>query len=305
MKILFSADEHLCLRRKGIPKEWEINRFKLYHEKIVNLINTRDIDVFIHGGDFFDREPNMEEIVLAMDEHFNKLPYSVGTLVIDGNHEAKRKGTSFLHTLGKLCKSNKVHFFDGLCTASEYGIDFLPYKDLKRFEAGEVTFEKKNRILVTHVRGEIPPHVKPEVDLNIFKDWDLVLAGDLHDRSNSQGNIMYPGSPMTTHAYRDSSVKKGVLIVDTETLEVEFVDLDLPKILRKTVTSSSQAVQNGIDHIDYEIVMPELLHEITLEEIPSVMVVSDKSRVDMLAEVLATNPLKDKVIEYYADLRKY
>ena len=47
--------------------------------------------------------------------------------------------------------------------------------------------------LFTHVRGEIPPHVKPEVDLDRFEDFPIVFAGDLHAHSNSQRNIVYPG----------------------------------------------------------------------------------------------------------------
>ena len=56
--------------------------------------------------------------------------------------------------------------------------------------------------LFTHVRGEIPPHVKPEVDLDRFEDFPVVFAGDLHAHSNTQRNIVYPRSPMTTSFHR-------------------------------------------------------------------------------------------------------
>ena len=56
--------------------------------------------------------------------------------------------------------------------------------------------------MFTHVRGEIPPHVKPEVDLDMFEDFPVVFAGDLHAHSNTQRNIVYPGSPMTTSFHR-------------------------------------------------------------------------------------------------------
>lgn len=295
MKVLFSADEHLVLRRKGVPKEWEINRFNEYHNKIVKLIEEHNIDVLIHGGDFFDRDPNWEEVVLAFHGHFNKL--TIPTYIIDGNHEAKRKGTTFLTDLKKLCHNPLVTFVDHYVTHK--GIDFLPYCKLKEYAANPL--DNTSNILVTHVRGAIEPHVHPEVDLDIFSKWELVLAGDLHDRSNSQKNIMYPGSPMTTHAYRDASIKKGVLIVDTGTLECKFVDLDLPKLLRKTVTDPSMAIQNGVDHIDYEIVLPAVIESLAIDEaqIPQREAVK---RIDALASVLDTNPLKQEVIAYYVDL---
>ena len=298
MKILFSADEHLCLRRKGVPKDWEINRFKLYHEKIAEIIKNNNIDVLIHGGDFFDREPTLEEASLAVSEHFNKL--DVDTFVIDGNHEASKKGLTFLPILMKLVANERVKCVTKATNFENF--DVLPYCELKKYEAGNVVLENKSKILITHVRGEIPPHVKPEVDLSIFDKWQLVLAGDLHDQSNSQRNIVYPGSPMTTHAYRGDNIKKGVIIVDSDTLKVEFIDLNLPKLLRRTVASVSEAVQNGVDYIDYEIVMPELLQEYT--EVTEVVVRTEKTRVDALSEVLSGNPLKEQVINYYVDVIK-
>lgn len=297
MKVLFSADEHLVLRRKGVPKEWEISRFKQYHKKIREIIEKEKIDVMIHGGDFFDREPNWQEIVLAFSEHFNQLP--IPTYVIDGNHEASRKGSTFLSSLKSLCGNMNVQFIDE-CNSIK-GIDFIPYCKLKQFANKEIAYVPTSNILVTHVRGAIEPHVVPEVDLSIFDPWTLVLAGDLHDRSNSQRNIMYPGSPMTTHAYRDESVKKGVLIVDTDTLECKFVSLDLPKILRKTVTSVALVVQNGVDYIDYEVVLPSLLED--YEKEPEELAVrTTTTRVDALAEVLEGNPLKEEVLKFYVDL---
>lgn len=298
MKLLFSADEHLVLRRKGVPKEWEINRFKQYHNKIQEIIKQENVDVLVHGGDFFDREPNYEEIVLAFREHFNCL--RIPTYVIDGNHEAKRKGTTFLSDLKTLCTNPFVTFVDEY--ANHRGLDFIPYCKLKEFSLNPTN--PTSNILITHVRGDIEPHVKAEIDLSLFDKWKLVLAGDLHDRSNSQRNIMYPGSPMTTHAYRDTSVKKGVLLVNTDTLECRFIDLNLPKLLRKTVTSPSLAVKDPVDHIDYEIVLPELVEEYQVDlSAPEFSMRVEKDRVTALAEVLEGNVIKDAVLNFYVDLK--
>ena len=67
--------------------------------------------------------------------------------------------------------------------------------------------------LFTHVRGEIPPHVKPEVELDRFEDFPVVFAGDLHAHSNTQKNIVYPGSPMTTSFHR-KEVKTGYILIN-------------------------------------------------------------------------------------------
>ena len=133
------------------------------------------------------------------------------------------------------------------------GIDFIPYNRLKDFaKETNNSFVGLGRILATHVRGEIPPHVKAEVDLNIFKSWEKVLAGDLHSYSNSQLNILYPGSPVTTSFHRNA-VETGVIIIDTNTLVHEFIKLDLPQLIRKTIQVGDDMPATSPDHTIYEV----------------------------------------------------
>ncbi|WP_227495548.1 hypothetical protein, partial [Pseudomonas aeruginosa] len=71
----------------------------------------------------------------------------------------------------------------------------VPYSYIKK----KSTWDNLPAVPVfTHVRGEIPPHVKPEIDLSWLEKFPFVFAGDLHSHQNTQGNIVYPGSPMTT-----------------------------------------------------------------------------------------------------------
>ena len=106
--------------------------------------------------------------------------------------------------------------------------------------------------MCTHVRGEIPPHVKPEVDLNIFQNWNIVLAGDLHSYENCQKNILYPGSPVTTSFHR-SKVDTGVIILDSDTLEHKWQKLELPQLIRKTVAVSDPKPATDYDHTIYQV----------------------------------------------------
>ena len=129
------------------------------------------------------------------------------------------------------------------------GVDFIPYTHIKSFNPKDFS----GRVLCTHVRGEIPPHVSPEIDLNLLNRWEVVLAGDLHSYSNSQRNILYPGSPLSTSFHR-SKIKNGLIILDTETLEHEWIDLKLPQLLRKTIENPEEAVQTDENHTVFEIV---------------------------------------------------
>jgi DNA repair exonuclease SbcCD nuclease subunit len=105
--------------------------------------------------------------------------------------------------------------------------------------------------LFTHVRGEIPPHVISEVDLDRFNRFDIVFAGDLHAHANTQRNIVYPGSPMTTSFHR-SQVKTGCLLIDND-WSWEWRELILPQLIRKTVDNPDDMIQTTFDHTIYEL----------------------------------------------------
>lgn len=196
-----------------------------------------------------DRLPTMEELEVYFDlvSVFTK-----PTIIIDGNHEATKKGATFLSYLKNATTrlNPKVSIIDECSTLPDYSLDIIPYCRLKEFEKLGGNFTEK--ILVTHVRGEIPPHVKPEVDLSIFDRWEVVLAGDLHSYENSQRNILYPGSPMSTSFHRNP-VDNGVIILDTDTLKHEWISLGLPQLLRKTINAGEPMPATTYDHTIYEV----------------------------------------------------
>ena len=245
MKVLFIADIHIKLGAKNVPLEWALNRYKLFNDKISKL--QESVDLVILGGDVFDRMPTIEEL----EVYFNFIRiFKKETLVIPGNHESVKKTTTFLTNLKAVSNAinHNVHIIDDFDT--RHGMDFIPYNKLKEYHPADVDFH--SRILVTHVRGEIPPHVKPEVPLTLFERWDVVLAGDLHSYENSQLNILYPGSPMSTSFHRNP-VDTGVIILDTDTLEHEFIALGLPQMLRKTIQAGDPMPTTTYDHTIYEV----------------------------------------------------
>ena len=113
------------------------------------------------------------------------------------------------------------------------------------------SFGINTEFLFTHVRGEIPPHVVPEVDLSRFDKFRTVFAGDLHAHSNTQRNIVYPGSPMTTSFHRNL-VETGYIVLD-DNFNWTWHKFDLPQLIRKTVTSVDEMVKTDFHHTIYEI----------------------------------------------------
>ena len=246
MQILFSADWHIKLGSKNVPIEWAINRYKLLFISIHALEARADLQII--SGDIFDKLPNMEELSLYF-EFIREC--SIETLILPGNHESVKKDTTFLTYLKSVTTSINplVRIIDEFETYKD--IDFVPYNRLKQFEKTN-PFSKPNSILVSHCRAEIPPHVKAEVDLDIFNPWRTVLLGDLHSYENSQRNILYPGSPVTTSFHRNV-VDTGVIIFDTDTHEHEWQKLELPQLIRKTIKAGEPMEATTYHHTIYEI----------------------------------------------------
>ena len=242
--ILFTADWHIKLGQKNVPMAWACSRYKLFFEKIYEL--EKDVNLHIIGGDLFDRVPSMDELTLYFD--FVK-GVSVDTIIFDGNHEATRKNKTFFTNLKRVTEelNPKVKVITETFYLHDWAI--LPYADLHR--KGSIEDIDDVDYLFTHVRGEIPPHVTPEVDLERFDKFKIVFAGDLHAHENTQRNIVYPGSPMTTSFHRNV-VKTGYLLIDDD-WSWTWHEFDLPQLLRKTVTSTEDMVQTEWHHTIYEV----------------------------------------------------
>ena len=243
--ILFTADWHIKLGQKNVPLPWACSRYEMFFESIEDAIKEHNVHLHIIGGDLFDRLPSMDELTLYFD--FVK-QCSVRTIIYDGNHEATRKNQTFFNNLKRV--TTELNPLVSVITETYLEDDWaiLPYADLHRKKSIESIDAK---YLFTHVRGEIPPHVVPEVDLERFDKFDTVFAGDLHAHENTQRNIVYPGSPMTTSFHRNE-VKTGYLIIDND-WSWTWHEFNLPQLIRKTVDNPDEMVQTEYHHTIYEI----------------------------------------------------
>jgi DNA repair exonuclease SbcCD nuclease subunit len=246
MKVLFTADLHIKLGQKNVPIDWQRNRYLELVQQLNKIIAEQFIDILVIGGDIFDRLPTIEELELYF-EMIAALNPRIDIIIYPGNHEAVKKHTTFLSRLVAITSTinSRVIILDDYYNIDN--MDFIPYNRLK-----DKWPEFSGNICFTHCRGEIPPHVKPEIDLDIFDRWDLVLAGDLHSHSNCQRNIIYPGSPLTTSFHRNE-VETGVIVLDSRTLQWTFEELNLPQLLRKTVSNPEEMIPTDFHHTIYEI----------------------------------------------------
>jgi len=246
--ILFTADWHIKLGQKNVPMEWACSRYKLFFDQIYDL--EKNVNLHIIGGDLFDRVPSMDELTLYFD--FVK-GVTVETIIFDGNHEATRKNRTFFTNLKRVTEELNplVQVVDTTWYLGTEGkAAILPYAELHKKNSIE-SIDDTVEYLFTHVRGEIPPHVTPEVDLERFDKFKLVFAGDLHAHENTQRNIVYPGSPMSTSFHRNE-IKTGYLLIDDD-WSWTWHKFDMPQLYRKTVTDPADMIPTDFHHTIYEI----------------------------------------------------
>jgi len=274
-KILCSADWHINLHKKKVPYEWQVGRFREMFRKLIAL--EQRMDVHVIAGDIFDTKPQPDEISLFLS-YINSV--TIPTIIIPGNHEATRKGETFFEHLTEknAIKNPHVQVFtrNARCDAGGLSFQLFPYGEVQTdnlppYQAGD--------ILVTHIRGEVPPHITPEYDFSRLSPWGLCLLGDLHfNHRYGDTNCYYPGSPLNTTFDRDENREYGVDIyevIDSTNYTREFYNLDLPKLVRRTIQAGDSMTPDDRHHVVYEV----------------------KGNIDQLSKVERSDLLDKKVVE--------
>lgn len=289
--ILYTADWHIKLGQKNVPVKWALNRYQMFFDQIYALEDQCNMHII--GGDLFDRLPNMEELELYF-AFIRKV--KIPTIIYDGNHEATKKNKTFFSQLKQVSRDINplINIVDISYIDEDLGYGILPYADLHR--KGSIDHFDTRMPLFTHVRGEIPPHVKPEIDLDLLSDFPIVFAGDLHSHSNTQRNIVYPGSPMTTSFHR-SKVKTGYLLINEGDWSWLWEEFKLPQLIRKTVSDPADMLPTDYDHTIYEIEGDiQDLAAVKNSELLDKKVVVRKSEASLVIEKDMT--IEEELVEY-------
>jgi hypothetical protein len=240
MKVLLTADWHIKLTSKDIPKEWQKQRYKM----LIDTINKKPHDYIVIMGDFFDKVPNIEELDFGISLLCS---LSKPVYIFDGNHEATKKGETFLsHKFFSLF--NSITIITEPTTILDT-FQVIPYNSLRNIES----IPKTKDLLLTHVRGEILPHVKPEIPLSVFNRWSHVYAGDLHFQ-HTQQNITYPGTPISNEFKRSDKYTGSIILYDTELSTSSVVYLpELPQLYLRSINTGEDIVEDSFDHVMYDV----------------------------------------------------
>lgn len=244
--ILFTADWHIKLNQKNVPFDWAVNRYKMFFEQVHAIEGS--VDLHIIGGDVFDKVPSIEELNIY---YMFVKGVTVKTLIYAGNHEATKKGKTFFSLLKEITSliNPLVEVIDEVYETDRFSI--IPYEFIHKKTIWKTVDNSKP--VFTHVRGEIPPHVKPEIDLELLADFPVVYVGDLHSHSNCQRNMVYPGSPMTTSFHRSLTTTGYILIDGDDLTKWSWAPFELPQLIRKTTSDQNDIKATDYHHTIYEL----------------------------------------------------
>lgn len=231
MKIAIIADTHIGARNDS---ETLLGCQKKFFDKIFfPTILSQGIDTVIDLGDTFDRRKFVNFKTLDMSRKFLFDPlqkHGIDTHILVGNHTTFYKNTNRINSPALLLREYrniKVYeeaervVFDRLAVAMVPWINDENHKPTLEF------IEKDDSLLcmghfefagfqtlkgVVHEEG---------LDANLFKKYQKVLSGHFHYKQDN-GHVFYLGCPYEM-IWSSAPEEKGFHILDTETLDLEFI----------------------------------------------------------------------------------
>ena len=234
MKIALLGDCHW-----GARKNNEIflkSHVKFIREQFIPQLKEKGIDTIIQLGDWWDNRNNIN--VKAMNEVYDLLSNEFKDFklyILLGNHDLYYKSTTDTHSLQMFKQFDNITIVDKIQKVNFDGRDIMLTPWIIDFDEfyQEISnndyscdvccghFEMKGFKLNNKVKA------MDGMDCNVFfNNYKLIFSGHYHTKSKKKRNdstIQYVGS-MSHLTRSDIGDKRGYYILDTDTLDYEFVE---------------------------------------------------------------------------------
>jgi DNA repair exonuclease SbcCD nuclease subunit len=275
MKILHCSDIHLGKRPFGNEKfsEKRYNDYFLALEELIEKAIEKKIDVFMIGGDLFDKREITPDILGKCEILFQRLILNgIKILITEGNHDNSNRYDSIDSWLNYLqerglakrlsyerTEKNK-YFFDVIKIeeVNFYGLGYPGFNidNVIKALSEQLDSNEKNVVLVHTAIGNsensaLPGLIKTET-LNLLKNKVLYVGGGHYhskstypsEKSGEKPFFFVPGSTEYWNVLNEKTNEKGAFIFDTESKEYEFVLLSPRKRIReKFNVETSQEIE--------------------------------------------------------------
>lgn len=287
MKILHCSDLHLGRKIAGSNSTFSYLRYNDYFDAFNNIAEyavENDIDVFVISGDIFDKKVITPEILFKTEEILSKLKNkNIICIGIEGNHDNiiyDRISESWIHYLVeknlikrpyyKIEQDNLILEPVKIENVNFYGFGFpgvFVDELLEKINETIVKHENELNYLIIHTAIEssdfIHGTIKNKQNIeNLQGKVDYIAAGHFHSFSSfpAENPVFFvPGSPemWDLNEYKQ---KKGFIIFDTKTKEIEFVDS------QKRKTKIIKIICDQDNKSDAQKYVTEILNDATIDE---------------------------------------
>ena len=131
MKVLFTADLHIRIGQKNIPREWALKQYEIMFNEIDRVFKEQECELEVHGGDIFDKVPTMEELSVYIGHLWRDAERN--RVIYDGNHEATKKGDTFFKYLAPMIPKNTMIYWEWV--THPWGFQIIPYTVLHKLKS--------------------------------------------------------------------------------------------------------------------------------------------------------------------------
>lgn len=233
MKICIIGDMHFAYKSSNqrLCKIHGDNLYKFIEDVLFPYLKENNITTIIQTGDLYDSRIANSNIAVAesINRFFNRIT-DINFHTIVGNHDIFYLNSNVPNAQQTYLEDfDNVHVYSSTKTVNINGIDIdmVPWIN-KENEQEILEFISKSNSKVCVCHPEISgfkmnkdSFCQHGLDRNIFSKYSLVIAGHFHEKSQA-GNITYVGTP-NQHNWGDVDSIRGFHVLDTETLELEFI----------------------------------------------------------------------------------
>ncbi len=277
MKLLHTSDWHFGMNL-GTGSYADDQRYFL--TQLYDLIEQEQVGAVLLSGDIYDSGVVSAEAIGLYNEAMTTLCQTLGVQVvaIAGNHDSAPRLSACrellrgagLHITGKLEKDPAPVLLDGGRVAvysipyftRDEVIPLLPEKkgQIRNTETAMLAYcdhireamdKTRKNIVLSHaliVGSELSESDRSArvgfataVSKDVFAGFDYVALGHIHKPQAIENHIRYSGSPLKYSFGAEESQEKGVVLIDTDTMDIRFVPL-APKRDRKSVTGTLEDI---------------------------------------------------------------
>lgn len=267
MKLFIISDTHFGVR--NCSHEWldiQLSSLDWFKREVKKRMSNGDR--IVHLGDVFDSRQSIHMRVLdSVPRKFEELSKVAPIDIILGNHDCHDRNTNDINsvepTLGMI-SNIQVYREPTVVKYGKRSFGLMPWRygeekerhEIERKAMDELSAAKAEVLFAhTDMKGaDFNPWRKIEDGCVIddFLKFKLVFSGHIHHRQK-YANVIFAGPPYSM-TRSDIGNHKGFWILDTETLEYEFIrnkrcpeflKLDMDLLLGMTIEEVERIVQNN------------------------------------------------------------